>query len=171
MRLAKKLTNQRGLTLIEIIVYIALLSIVLLVVFDLLLTTSSLKSESESNLSLQKDESQIINRLNFEIKQADTIATPSSIGQTTASLSLTTGTETHTLILVGNNLVLQKTLGASTATANLNSDLTAVSALSFQRLGNTTGKVNLKINFTLTNLKTTQQGTLSKNYQMVVTTR
>lgn len=170
----KKLTerlSQRGTSLIEVILYIALFSIIIIVVVDLLITSGSLKTESESQSGLQSDAALISSRLTYEIRNADTITTPSGIGETTTSLVLTNATETHTFNLLGSNLSYQKLVGTTTTTANLNTSLTNVSNLSFQNLGNSGGRQSLKLNFTLTEVKPTQQGSLSKTYQVVVTQR
>jgi len=162
---------QKGTSLIEVILYIALFSIIIIVVVDLLITSGSLKTESESQSGLQSDAALISSRLTFLIRNADTIVTPSVIGQTTTTLVLTNGAETHTFNLLGNKLSNQKKIGATTTTANLNTNLTAVSNLSFQDIGNVGGKQSLKIGFTLNEVKPTQQGSLSKIYQVVATQR
>ena len=171
MKRYTKRLSQKGTSLIEVILYMALFSIIIVVIVDLLITSGSLKTESESQSGLQSDAALISSRLTYEIKSADATTTPSAIGQTTATLVLTTGPETHTFSLSGNNLSFQKTVGISTSSANLNTNLTAVSNLSFQRLGNLGGKHSFKIGFTLTEIKSTQQGNLSKTYQIVANQR
>lgn len=170
----KKITKpvfQKGTSLIEVILYIALFSIIIIVVVDLLMTSGSLKTESESQSGLQIDAALITSRLNYEIRSADTVTSPATIGQTTTSLSITTGSETHTFSLSGTNFLYQKTVGATVTTDNLNSNLTNVSNLTFQALGFSGGKLVVKTNFTLTEAKAIQQGNQSKNYEIIVTTR
>ncbi len=163
--------SQRGTSLIEVILYIALFSIIIFVVVDLLITSGSLKTESESQSGLLIDAGFITSRLNYEIRNSDTITTPVLAGPATTSLTLTSGSETHTFSLSGSNLLYQKTVGVTTTSANLNTDLTNVSNLSFQALGSVGGKLSVKINFALTDVKATQQGNQTKNYEIVVTTR
>ena len=171
MKKTPKNLNQKGTSLIEVILYIALFSIIIIVIVDLLITSGSLKTESESQSGIQTDAALITSRLNYEIRNADTITIPTAIGQTTANLSLTTSSEIHTFSLSGNNLIYQKTVGLVTTSANLNTNLTNVSSLSFQALGSVGGKISIKINFTLTEGKATQQGNQTKNYEIIATSR
>ncbi len=171
MKKITRLFSQEGTSLIEVILYIGLFSIIIVVVVDLLITSRTLKTESESQFGLQTDAAFITSRLNYEVRSADTVTTPAGIGQTTSSLVLTSGSETHTVSLSGNNLVYQKTVGIATTSANLNTDLTTVSNLSFQALGFVGGKLSIKINFALTEVKATQQGNQTKNYEIITTTR
>ncbi len=171
MKKTPKNLNQKGTSLVEVILYIALFSIIIIVIVDLLITSGSLKTESESQSGLQIDAALITSRLNYEIRNADTITSPAVIGQTTVNLSLTTGSEIQAFSLSGNNLIYQKTVGVTTTSANLNTNLTNVSNLSFQALGSVGGKISIKINFTLTEGKATQQGNQTKNYEIVATTR
>ncbi|MDO8260598.1 MAG: hypothetical protein Q7T50_03835, partial [Candidatus Magasanikbacteria bacterium] len=113
----------------------------------------------------------IITRLSYEVRNATAITTPSTIGQTTSSLNLTSGSETHTFSLSGNDLIYQKTVGASVTSNNLNTSLTNVSNLTFQALGFSGGKLSVKIHFVLTEVKATQQGNKSKTYEIITTTR
>ncbi len=171
MKKVTKLLTQKGTSLIEVILYIALFSIIIVVVVDLLMTSGSLKTESESQSGIQDDAALINSRLSYEIRNADALTSPATIGQIANSLNLTTGSEVHNFSLSGNNFVYQKTLGATVTSANLNSSLTAVSNLTFQALGFSGGKLSIKADYTLTELKAIQQGNQTKNYEIIVTTR
>lgn len=171
MRKFVKNVNQKGTSLIEVLLYIGLLSVVLIVIIDLLITSGSLKQEANGKSSLAQDAHYISQRLTYEIERADSVTSPATIGQISQILNTTVGSESYTFSLNAGNLEMQKMVGLSVLTANLNSSLTSVSNLSVQRLGNISGKSSFKINFTLTNLKSTQQGTLSKNYEVVATLR
>src|SRR3989344_3081981 len=111
MKRYTKRLSQKGTSLIEVILYMALFSIIIVVIVDLLITSGSLKTESESQSGLQIDAAFITSRLSYEVRNADTITTPAAIGQTTNSLVVTSGSETHTHSLSGNNLIYQKTVG------------------------------------------------------------
>lgn len=163
--------NQKGTTLIEIILYIALLSIISLVVIDLLISSGSLQLETEEQSNQQQNAAYISQRLTNEIRQADSVLNPLTVGQTSTSLSLINNSETHSFSLNSTNLEYQKTIGTSTTTADLNNSEVAVSNFLIQRLGFVAGKNSFKINFTLTNIKSGQQGTLEKNYEIITTLR
>lgn len=171
MKKINKIRSQKGTSLIELILYIALFSIIIIVVVDLLITSGSLKAESESQSGLQTDAELITSRLSYELRNADSVTTPNVIGQTTNTLVVTTGAESQSFSLAGDNLFYQKTVGATTTSANLNTNLTKVSNLSFQALGFVGGKLSIKASFSLTETKATQQGNQTKNYEIITTTR
>lgn len=161
MRKTNRLNFQKGTTLIELLLYLALFSIILVVVVDLLFTSGQLKMESESQNSLQQDANLISKRLNYEVHSATSSATPSS-----SSLVLNVASETHTFSLSSGNLVFQKIVGPSTINANLNSNLTTINSISFTNLGNALGKSIIKTVFTISSTKSTKQGANTKTFEI-----
>ena len=161
MRKTNRLNFQKGTTLIELLLYLALFSIILVVVVDLLFTSGQLKMESESQNSLQQDANLISKRLNYEVHSATSSATPSN-----SSLVLNVASETHTFSLSSGNLVFQKVVGPSTINANLNSNLTTINSISFTNLGNALGKSIIKTVFTISSTKLTKQGANTKTFEI-----
>jgi hypothetical protein len=159
---------QKGTSLIELLLYFALLSIILIIAVDLMIRTGEFSMEAGSQNVLQEDARFIGSRLSYDIHQAGAVTTPAALGQTTTTLILTVGTETHTYSLNGNNLEYQKIVGPNTQTANLNSNLTKINSLSFQRLGSTNGKHTIKITFEIEDLKGKKGGPLKKTFETVV---
>ncbi len=169
MRELKSLLSDKGTSLIEVILYIALFSLIIVVVVDLLITSGGLKTESESQNWLQTDANLISTRLSYEVRNATAVVTPAVIGQTAGSLTLTFGSETHSFSLNSGSLLYENQ--GVTQPTNLNSSQTSISGLAFQVLGNTGGKLSLKIDFTISTNKVSQQGILTKSYQIIVTQR
>lgn len=168
MENSKLIVTQKGTGLIELLLYFALLSIILLIAVDLMIRTGEFSMEASGQNVLQEDARFINARLAYDIHQANSMTTPANLGQTSSTLTIVVGTETHTYTLVGNNLEYQKLVGPNTQTANLNSNLTKINSLSFQRLGNTNGKHTIKITFEIEDLKGKKGGPLKKTFETVV---
>jgi len=160
----------KGASLIELLIYIGLLSIILLVAIDLMIRSGEFSLEASSKNNLQGDTLFIEGRLSYDIHQADTITTPADLGDTSSTLVLTVGSETHTYSLNGTNLEYQRETGPppTTQTANLNSNLTRINSISFQRLGNTGGKHTIKIVFEIEDIKGRKGGAVKKTFETVV---
>lgn len=130
--------KQRGSTLVELLVYMAILTTIMLVVTDFLLQTIEARLEIQAKSSIEQDQRFILSRLTYDIKRADSITAPAS--GTTDNLVLVIGGETYTFQLSTVNFQLTNNSG----THNLNSTDIEVSNLNFQRLENT-----VKIEMTL----------------------
>lgn len=136
---------QRGFTIVEMLLYMGLLSIFLMVLTDLFVNILDVKSGSEATSSVEQDSRYILARLSYDINQATSISQPASIGGSGAILMMVVGGNTYTYAVNGANLQLTNNLGAN----NLNSSGSSVSGLSFQRIGNSGGKDTIKIDFIL----------------------
>ena len=133
-----------------------------------MIRTGEFSLEASAQNALQEDARFIGNRFSYDIHQATSSASPANLGQTTSNLTISVGTETHTYSLNGNNLEYQKIVGPNTLTANLNSNLTKINSVSFQRLGSTNGKHTIKITFEIEDLKGKKGGPLKKTFETVV---
>jgi len=165
--------SQKGATLIELLIYFALLGIILVIAVDIMLATGEFFLESASKNELQ-DNARFINaRLTYDIHRADSITTPANLGDSSNTLILVIGTETHTYSLVGANLEYQKETRPppTTQTANISSNFIEVNSLSFQRFGTTNGKHTIKITFELEAIKSGKGGPKQKTFETVVGTR
>lgn len=144
--------GQKGVTLIEMLLVTGMLSIFLLVLSTIFTATIDTQSQSQGYSATVANGRFIMARLNYDIARASLVSTPASLGGTSPSLVMTVGGSSYTYALSGNNLQLTDTSG----TSNLNDYNATVSAVSFQRLGNSGGKETIRYSFTLT--ATAQQG-------------
>lgn len=144
-RKISKLRDSRGFTLVEFLLYMALLSIFLLTLTDLFTAILNVRLESEATSTVEQDGRFILARLAYDIPQASSITTPLSLGSTASTLQMTISATTYTYALSGSDLNL--TIGASTN--KLNGSETSISGLSFKKLGNAGGKETISIQFTL----------------------
>ncbi len=138
---SKKRTN--GFTIIEMVIYMGLLSILIALMSQLFIATVGIKVESEAGASVQQDGNYIISRIAYDIHRASRIIAP-ALGQTGSTLSLgiiESGVEQiYTYLLANTTLTL---LDGST-TDSIHSATTNVSTFSVTRVGNSATRANAK---------------------------
>jgi prepilin-type N-terminal cleavage/methylation domain-containing protein len=149
LKSSKKL-GQVGVTLIEMLVVMGLLSILLVVVATIFTSAADVQQQSDSYSATIENGRFIMSRLNYDIARASSITTPSSLGSSSPSLSLIIGGTTFSYALSGNDFQLTDGSGAD----NLNSNDVIVSNPSFQELGNPGGQPTILYSFTLTSVAT-----------------
>ena len=91
--------NTKGITLIEIILYIALLSVFILVLLDIFMGGLNLQFESQATSAVQTDGQFIMGRLMYDIKNADSVVTPAVLGTSSPTLVFTSSGVTYTYSL------------------------------------------------------------------------
>lgn len=129
---------QKGVTIIELIVYIGLLSIFMLVLVDVFVTILNAKLETESTSTLNQDARYIYSRLAYDVTNANSFTIPSS-----SQLSLNSGSIKY--VLSGGDLLLNS--------VKLNSLDTKIDSISFIKIANT-----VQISFTIKSLITLPSG-------------
>jgi len=140
-------TNQKGFTLLELLIYSGMLMVLLGVFATLFGMIVDAKLESDASSSVQQDGQYLLAKLSQDISSATSISTPASIGQTSSSLTLTNSLVIYTYSLDGNgNLVITTSVGSDV----LNSFQTSLSNLQFTRIGNATGKPTIQYTYTMT---------------------
>jgi len=136
--------KQKGFTLVELLIYMALMSIFILVLLDVFTTTLNTKLASESTSGISQDSRYILSKLSYEINNADIITSP-PLGSTSASLQLTASGSASTYGISSGNLV--KTTGG--VSMSLNGTDTMLDAISFKNLGNAGGKPTIQVIYTV----------------------
>lgn len=146
--------------MIEMLVYMGLLSILLVVMVDLFAASLDAQLESQSTSSVDRDGQFLISRLSYDINRAQSIISP-VLGSQSTSLQLSIDGVNYTYMLNNSNLQLTNNNG----TDNLNSFDSTISNVSFQTLGNTNGKHSVRILYTVTSKTTRVSGPETKNFQ------
>lgn len=146
------LTNQKGFTIVELLVYMGLFSIMIGLLLQIFLTT--LESQRESNANSEADENGrfILSRFIYDISRATSVASPSA-GTTGSVLVLNIGDNNTYRLDTNNNLQLVNTNGTDV----LNGYDTSISNLSFQYIGTSTTSGTIKLTYTV-NSKTKRAG-------------
>lgn len=154
-----------GFTIVELLIYMGILGILLGVITQIFTSSLSTQLASESTNSIEHDERFIIQRLLYDVHRATSIAQPATPGATSSTLQLIINSTTYTYALASGNLQLTDSSG----TNNLNGIDTTLSALSFTRLGNASGRDTIRVAFTITStIKRTGTGVESKTVQTTV---
>lgn len=140
-----------GFTLVEALLALALTSVMLFILTDMMVTLVTVQTESESASSITQDGRYLLNKFRYDIQAADSISTPGSLGSTTTSLVAVIGGESYTYqINANNNLVRNPASPPGNIDENrLNGSGTSVSNITFQRLGSSGGTATIKLSFTL----------------------
>lgn len=168
--MTKKQINKSGFTVIEMILYMGLLSGLLIAITDIFLSSLNVKIGSEATSSLEQDGRYIISRLTYDIHRAQNIVSPSSLGATADALTLTVGGSPYLYSTLARNMWLQDNID----TQRLNGNKTDITFFSVTRLGNDpvlypndkSPKDTLQIVFTL--VATASSGLETRTFQTTV---
>ena len=140
--------KSRGFTLLELLLYMGIFSILTLTLFQLFTMVLDTQLESQSTSSVLQDGQYILNRFNYDIRQAKNVSAP-PVGTELATLELLINSITYVYTLTNGNITIAST-GAQT-TDQLKSSNTNASALSFTHISDTKGgnTDTVTISFTL----------------------
>ena len=161
----RKLTN--GYTLIELLVFMGIISILLVMLSNMLASIIDVRQESESISSIEQDGNYILARFTYDIQRAQSISVPASLGQNDSTLGLSIDGISNLYSVSNGFLTVANNLGV----LQLNSVNTSVSNLNFLRLGNTADiarEDTIRVNFTVTSRIIRSSGPEAKNFQTTV---
>jgi|SRR3989338_5899372 len=160
--------KNQGFTLVELLLYMGIFSILLVALFQLFTSIIDTQIESQSSSSVFLDGQYILNRSRYDIQRAKSIITPSSQGEQGTTTKLSIENTTYTYSLVDGNLAL--TNDVASTTGQLNSADTTVSNLNFTRLSDTQAKNTdtLTISFRLTSNIIRRGGPNAENFKTTI---
>lgn len=162
-----QLSTERGFTLVELLIYMGIFSILLLVLIEIFVASLSVQLESRGSSSVYEDGRFITSRIAYDIERSDSLSIPSNIGDEVNTLQVTTGGINYSYSLNGSDFEITDNLG----TERLNSFNTNISNLKFKRLGNPNGKNSIKVSFTVTTKTQEPKGFETKDFQTTISTR
>jgi prepilin-type N-terminal cleavage/methylation domain-containing protein len=131
--------SKKGFTLIELAVYLGILSILLLVLSSFFNSAMDTLLQSQATSPTEQDSKFILNRLMYDITNADSLTTPANPGDQGQTLQLVRSGITYTYTQTNNNLTITDNVGGTDV---LNSPQASISGLLFKRIGYATGKTN-----------------------------
>lgn len=157
------LSSQIGVTIVELLLYMTVLSALLTILTSIFVSALDVASESNATSSVEQDGNYILARLAYDIHRAQSINIPATNGSTNNNFQIVVGGVNYTYSTGANdNLILTNNLGVN----NLSNYGSSVSAFLVQRLGNAGGVENtLKINFTVTSREKRISGFETKDFQ------
>lgn len=158
---------KKGFTIIELTIYIGLMSVLILVISRIFISSLDSQIESKSVSSVQQDGRFIIAKLSHDIALSDSIITPASPGAQTTTLVLQTAGQNTQYSLSGNNLIYTTSLGQD----RLNSTTVFVENITFLRIGNPGGKNTISVDLVLESLTNTGSTGERQNFQTTIGTR
>jgi hypothetical protein len=138
----RKLSNEQGYTLVEIILYSGILALFLLLTVQIFISVKLSSAHSDVFVSLSKNFRQTVSDLTPTIKGAETVTSPLP-GETVSVLSLNDGLILYQL----GDGVFRKTENGQTW--DLTTEEVTVSNLSFQNLAEVDQAASIKIKMTL----------------------
>ena len=161
------LKSKAGFTLIELIVYFGLFSLLLLILTNVFSTSIASQLESESLSSVEHTSRYLLLKFSKDIASASSIVIPAAAGDTSQTLRLVINGQNTDYALTNGNL----TLTNNTGTYNLNNYGTSISNLQITRRGNINGKNTLTVSFTITSNVNQNNGLETKSFNATFGTR
>ncbi len=140
-----KVTSRQGTTFVEVLLYIALLSIVIVFITDIILQTLNFMIESRNISYLDSDARFISTKLRNDLRKADTISVPTTIGETSNSITFEYESDNYTYSLSDGILQITDPNG----TYRINSDQTTVSSFSVTNRSYALGATTLDFDIVL----------------------
>lgn len=153
-----KKRQKYGFSLTEILVYMAVFSVIIAFMTTIFASMIDQQQEAQSASSLQQDGEYIMARLLYDVSRADSILSPVSAGQQTSSLQLSIGPAIFTYSLSGTDLVLND----GVSDYKLNSYGSNISDLEFVRVENDSLSDQVKISYRVTSTTIRDSGPQSR---------
>ncbi len=154
----------KGYTLIELLIFLGMLSILLVVLSQVFGSIIDTRLESESTSSIVQDGNLLLNRFMYDIARASAINRPNVVGATDTTLDLTISGVNYLYALNSGNLQLT----VNSTAYQLNSIDSTISNLTFKRIGNDDGKDTIQLGYTVTGKIQRPAGLESKSYQTTI---
>lgn len=162
-----KKQNTKGFTLIELLIFMGIFSILIVALFQLMISIFDVQLEAESTSSISQDARFITNKFTYQINKSSSIISPLA-GSQSASLVVSDGATNYTFSLQNGNILLtNSSLGVSD---QLNSINTSASALLFSTLSDSKGKNTQTVtaSFTLRSKVIRRGGIQAENYKVTI---
>ena len=146
--------KKRGVTLIELVIYMSILSVLLLFFTDMFATLINKQLETESLSNVQQDANYLLSRFSYDFGRAASISLPAAPGAPANSLRLLIGSTFYSYSVSSGNLIVEH--GGVQDT--MNSSEVAISNPTFQRLGLGNSHDAIRITFDVTSKVKQQAG-------------
>jgi type II secretory pathway pseudopilin PulG len=159
--------KQKGVTIVELLIYMGLLTILMTILTRLFTATIDVQLTSEATGGVEEDARYIYSRLAYDLTRAESIVTPASPGSTSTTLTIMVGSVVYTYRVSGMNLILVSDMGEG----SLNSYMTGISNPTFTLLGSDTGKKSIQVKYTITSTIQSSSGVVSRNIETTIAQR
>lgn len=156
-----------GFTIVEMLVYMGLLTGFLVVLTQIFLSSLDVQLASERTSSVAQDGRYILSRLEYDVARAQSIDVPVALGGQAGSLQLTIAGIPHTYLVDNGNLTLTNAFGTNA----VNSVGSRISGFTVRRLGNVNGKQSARVSFILTSMTEGPTGPEVRTYETTIGVR
>lgn len=137
-----------GFTILELIIYMGIFSMILLIVVQIFGVSLDILGESQAKSTVAQDGEYLNLRLGYDIKMAEDILQPAGAGDVSDQMQIVINGETFSYYLVNGKLKLANNSGVN----DLNGFDTTVSDLSFKKIGFENGKDSVVVSFTISSV-------------------
>jgi hypothetical protein len=144
----KKLSQLFGFTLVEVLIYMGLLTGFLLVISAVFSITISTQTDVVQSQQIDQDTQYLIAKIQYEVQNADSITTPAANGDTASSFAIVSSGTTYTYFVEDDQLKVSDGIEENVLT----SPDVRVTSLDILRLGNTYGLSALSFDLTIQNI-------------------
>lgn len=153
--------NSPGFSLVELLLYMGLSTILLVVLTALLVTNISVQLESQALTMVEQDGRYLYQRLAYDLYQASEIVTPANLGDTNNQLVLNVDGTNYLYQIINNQLYLSY----DGNNYLLTSPDIQITQFEVTRIGNPDGKHAIDVNFEIESLIETTPENKSRQYQ------
>ena len=167
IRIKKIKRLQIGTTLVELLIYLGLVTILLGMLTQIFVSILDVQLSSEATSSVAFDSRYIVSRLTYDIQRADSITVPVAYGSESDNLQMMINGISYSYGLVSGDLVLTR----ASASSQLNSYDTSISGLGFKKIGNVGGNETVQVIFTTTSQGIVNGENETKTLQTTISTR
>ncbi len=143
--------NKKGFTLLEILLYIAILSTIILLISTFLTTMVSARIKMETVSEVNFQGFQIIKVISQKVKNTEEVLSPEK-GMSSTSLILNDGIKNTSIAIADDVIYIQEEGGIA---INLTSNNVLASNLSFQNLGGEFSPDSVRMSFKLERINNT----------------
>lgn len=166
----KLIQSNQGFTIIELIVYMGLFSILVGIITSVFVSLLNNQFTAETTASTDENGKYILARLTYDIAQAQNVVVPGATGTQTNNLQLTINNINYSYSLDSSGNFQIKDITDNLPAYNLNDYDATVSGLLFKKIGNTGGKSTIQVNFSVVS-NTVQKTEQTKAYETTIGTR
>jgi len=136
--------NNKGVTIVELLIYLGLSTIMLLILSELFVSILNESVKTQNYSAVQTDGRYILNRLKTQINNANSVTVPANLGDSASELELVVNSVSHRYYVDNEKLYFNDGTG-DYLVSHADSRITNVL---FTRTGNTNGEPVILIEFT-----------------------
>ena len=156
--------RQAGFSLVELLLYMGLISILLVILMSVFLSALDVQQSSQATSSVEQEGRYLLTRLAYDMHRASSVTTPDSMGSSSPTLTIVIGGVSYAYTLSNNQLLLALD-GSSESLSSVDSH---ISDLSFTKVGSPSGKATLHMTFTVQGVGTSSQPSEIRQYSSSV---